>query len=406
MSQPAPINSIIKDNTVQNSMVKVQLKGLNGIRTIAAMAVVIFHIGVELKAFGFESTTRTDLGGFGVSMFFSLSGFLITYLLLIEKARFGNVSIKDFYIRRVLRIWPLYFLYLTLALITMYVYLPESLPGSLAYYLFLGANIPYIFGTTLPLLIHYWSLGVEEQFYLFWPWVIRKSKNILRFLIIFTVVFIVIKLGLRYINATTEYKWPYQAWHVTRFDCMTIGAIGAFFFYHKNPLFLKVVYSVPAQILAWSVVVLMLFNKFHIASVLDSEFLAALTVVMIVNVSTNPKTLVNLDKPVFDFLGKISYGIYVYHAIIIFFTIEWLGFFIQRLPIVPRYMFVFTFIPLVTFLVSYLSYEYFEKRFLRIKSQHARVKSSDTKTWIETQPLNPDPVVLPDTAKVRASQVD
>ncbi|HEY6504859.1 MAG TPA: hypothetical protein VIZ28_12840 [Chitinophagaceae bacterium] len=61
-------------------MVKVQLKELNGIGTIAAMTVVIFDIGVELKSFGFEYTNRTDPGGFGVSMFFALSGGMIYYI--------------------------------------------------------------------------------------------------------------------------------------------------------------------------------------------------------------------------------------------------------------------------------------------------------------------------------------
>lgn len=77
--------------------VKVQLKGLNGIRAIAAMAVVIFHTGAEFKSFVFESTIHTSLGGFGVSMFFTVSGFLITYLLLFEKEQFCSVRIKYFY---------------------------------------------------------------------------------------------------------------------------------------------------------------------------------------------------------------------------------------------------------------------------------------------------------------------
>lgn len=374
---------------------KVQLKGLNGIRAIAAMAVVIFHIGVELKSFGFAETTHTDLGGFGVSMFFALSGFLITYLLLIEKQHFGNINVKDFYIRRILRIWPLYFFYLALALATTYYYQRDELAkGGLIYYLLLGANIPYVIGNYIPLLIHYWSLGVEEQFYLFWPWVIKKANKILRFLLIFTAAFIIIKLGLRYLNAYTEYKWPYQAWHITRFDCMTIGAIGAYYFHQKNELFFKIVYSIPAQVLAWGVVVLMLFNKFHVASVLDSEFLAVLTVVLIVNVSSNVKTLVNLDKRVFDFLGKISYGIYVYHMLVIFYTAQFLGFFTKQLDTIPRYIFVFTFIPLVTFLVAYLSYEFFEKRFLQIKTRYARVKSSDTRTGVEKKEISTEPPVL------------
>ncbi|MEI9806749.1 MAG: acyltransferase [Bacteroidota bacterium] len=356
----------------------VHLKGLNGIRAIAAMAVVIFHIGVALQDFGFASNMHTDLGGHGVSMFFALSGFLITYLLLIEKNRFNGINIKSFYIRRVLRIWPLYYFYMFLALLTIYFYSKEQLPNSYIYYLLMAGNIPYIFDFSYPVLIHFWSLGVEEQFYAFWPWVVKKSNNLLRFLFIFTIAFLVAKFFFRYLYSVSDYKWPYLAWHITRFDCMSIGAIGAIFFLKENKRFLHLASSVFSQIVAWGVIALVLFNQFHIASIIDTEIIAVLTVILIVNVAGNKKTMLNLEKPVFNFLGKISYGIYVYHPLIIFFAARWLKSFLNSFDYTYKLIFVYALVPLCTILIAYLSYNYLEKRFLKLKTGFSRVQSSDT----------------------------
>ena len=161
---------------------------------IAAIAVVISHVGLALKEFGLSYTYSSDLAGYGVTVFFSLSGFLITYLLLLEKKRTGDISIKAFYLRRVLRIWPLYYLYLLLVVATVYFYMPDQLPGGLLFYIFLCANIPFVFGFPLPFVDHYWSLGVEEQFYLFWRWVVRHVRKLFRFVMIFIILFVIAKL--------------------------------------------------------------------------------------------------------------------------------------------------------------------------------------------------------------------
>src|SRR5271155_5691395 len=98
----------------------VYFSGLNGLRAIAALSVVFSHTTTSLNQFGLnpfiygkfpDGTTKTTLlAAFGVTIFFALSGFLITYLLLEEK-KTKEINIKNFYIRRILRIWPLYYLY-------------------------------------------------------------------------------------------------------------------------------------------------------------------------------------------------------------------------------------------------------------------------------------------------------
>src|SRR3954471_16382358 len=87
---------------------------LNGLRFIAALLVIIHHTEQIKDLFGLNSHWKNYhiwiLGKLGVTLFFVLSGFLITYLLLTEKKEFNTIFIKNFYIRRILRIWPLYYL--------------------------------------------------------------------------------------------------------------------------------------------------------------------------------------------------------------------------------------------------------------------------------------------------------
>ena len=178
----------------------IYLPGLNGLRAMAAVSVVLSHTIHALGQFKlnpFLLGTNNDggtqgllLAGFGVSIFFALSGFLITYLLLIEKEQAG-IDIKKFYVRRILRIWPLYYVYLLLALITIISLNLYFNRTALLLYVFYSANIPFILGITLPFLVHYWSLGVEEQFYLFWPWIIKKVNMNLQTVILFLIVVLI-----------------------------------------------------------------------------------------------------------------------------------------------------------------------------------------------------------------------
>ena len=97
-----------------NTETKIHFPGLNGIRAIAAFIVVFFHINATMWFFGskpihyFEQ--RDEMSRHAVVLFFVLSGYLITYLLIQEKEKFGRIAIRKFYVRRILRIWPLYYL--------------------------------------------------------------------------------------------------------------------------------------------------------------------------------------------------------------------------------------------------------------------------------------------------------
>lgn len=361
----------------------VHLPGLNGIRAIAAIAVILAHTTISMAEFGLDpflfgrnpdgSPGGTDLAGFGVSMFFALSGFLITYLLLLEKEK-QPIDVKNFYIRRVLRIHPLYYTYLIVALVLIFAFQLEFSSSSLLFYIFLAANIPFILNTPLPLLGHYWSLGVEEQFYLFYPWIVKKIRNLPVFLVLSIVALIAVKLALRY-SISSYGLIPYYFIHVTRFQCMLLGAVGAWFFYRGDQWYIRLLTHWIVQLGAWLAIVLVALDRFHIASVLDQEFISGITVVIIVGQATRINRLVNLDLRVFDFLGKISYGLYVIHPLMIFF---WSKIFIVELPSTFKYIAIYSLVLGSTIVVAYLSYEHFEKYFLRLKARFSAILSSST----------------------------
>lgn len=374
-----------------NSNKPIYFPGLNGLRALAALSVVIFHLTRDFAEFNLSpylfgtlpdgSPKGFTMAGFGVTIFFSLSGFLITYLLLAEKQK-QEISIKNFYYRRILRIWPLYYLYLAAALLVIFYFGLRFNGGTLLTYIFFAANVPFILEniphvaeTTLPFLRHYWSLGVEEQYYLFWPWVVKKiKKRLTLFVIIFISVFIVLKVGLHILIPNSVIS---ACFSVIRFDCMLIGSLGAIFYYNKHPLFLKITTSVLAQVIAWLVVVLLLTNQFHIASIIDHEIVSGITVLLILGQATVKNRLVNMDLKIFDFLGKISYGIYVIHPLIIFFSAMLLK--NLNLPVPFKIAVVYVFVVTFTILFAWLSYEYFEKRFLKLKLKFTTVASSNTR---------------------------
>ncbi|HEY3712770.1 MAG TPA: acyltransferase [Amycolatopsis sp.] len=154
--------------------------GLAGVRALAALAVVFFHYGGPV--------TERLQGWISVQLFFVLSGFLITTLSLREEDRTGRISLPDFYIRRVFRIMPVYFLLLgltTLGVALAGVYHSSRLADAMPYYLtFLNEIVDY--NTPYPTS---WSLGVEEKFYLVWPALLvltafaKSAKTVLRLMI-------------------------------------------------------------------------------------------------------------------------------------------------------------------------------------------------------------------------------
>lgn len=337
-------------------------KGLDGLRAIAAMAVVFSHINISVGEFYKIPVGPLDLANFGVTLFFTLSGFLITYLLLVEKQLTKTIGIKKFYIRRLLRTWPLYLLYLFIVL----VFVRFAVGREVLYYLFIVPNLAFALQISLPFLAHYWSLGVEEQFYLIWPWLTKRLHGLKLVFVLSIVGFIALKLP---IGFTLEDSVIATLLHYSRFGTIAIGGLGAWYYVFDKQR-LDILRKPPAHIAAWAIVLLVASNRFHVFSIIDHELFAIVTVVLIVNQIEGPRSIFSLEKRWLNYFGKISFGIYVFNPLLIHVLTPHVEIFFSAGEIaglIASYILISS----ITVAVAHLSYHYFEKRFLKLKERYA-----------------------------------
>ncbi|NBG65373.1 acyltransferase family protein [Acidiluteibacter ferrifornacis] len=359
----------------------IYFKGLNGIRAIAAVSVLLSHITLALSNFGLKSnllgytdtgeTKTLDLAGYGVTIFFVLSGFLITYLLLVEKEQTSTVSIKKFYWRRLLRIWPLYFSYLFLSL-CIAIYFDISVnSSSVFYYIIFSANVPFILGTSLPFLSHYWSLAVEEQFYIFWPFFSLFRVKVMLMLSVIIIIILIWTKGFLHIyhpNSLLE-----TIIHVSRFHCILIGAVAAMLYFLKHKLFILLTTSKLSQLLTWMWLIFIALNKFHIASFLDNELVSIFAVLLIMS-QICEAPLLSMENRLFNFLGTISFGLYVYHPLLIYLLSKVL--IVSNSESVLWTIIVYLLCTLLTIIVAQISFKYLEQPFLKYKKKKYTIVGS------------------------------
>ncbi|MBQ2539107.1 MAG: acyltransferase [Bacteroidales bacterium] len=367
----------------------IHLPGLNGLRALAALTVLWGHVfQKDFGDWGIEGMELPLMRFDGVTLFFVISGFLVTFLLLNEMERSGTVSIPKFYMRRVLRIWPLYYLFMVVTLCVTQTWNNSSI----WYYCFFGANIPFAFGLGIWSIVHYWSIGVEEQFYLFWPWVVkyanrREGKQVgesrmLEYLrknyllcvsVLICVTWIIAKIV---ILLVWGHCGVYRFLAVTRFDCLMIGAIGAILYYQKRTWFMKVMQNKWLGALA---ILLLVFSSWtgFVPAPIRHQVLAVVSLVAIVGQLVPCRPLLNLENRLFDSVGKISYGIYIIHPLLIFLLSSlWRK---MEVPLgeLPQVIIIYVGITVLTYVVAWLSYHYFEKPFLKLKARFAIVQSQN-----------------------------
>ncbi len=345
----------------------------------------------------YNNATVYALGDNGVTLFFVLSGFLITYLLLKEKEVTGGVAIRDFYVRRVLRIWPLYYLIVCLALFVLpnihffnwpvwSSLLQENFGIKAALFLVIIPNAnqvlfsPVAFGNQL------WSVGVEEQFYLFWPWIVKYIKRIVPALLFIIVAMPVVTGLLNYAANNHLNNYPQtlavcnffkKCLSLTRIDCMATGGLAAYFIFHNNRFFIKIIFH---RITQWVNLLLFLYvvaTAFYVpffSNIIHSVLFA----VLIVNLAANPAGLFSLEFKWLSYLGKISYGIYMYHPLCIFACIKLMQYFNMPVNTIAIIIILYAVIFLTTILLAALSYRFVETPVLAFKKRFTRIVSSST----------------------------
>ena len=312
-----------------------RILGLDGLRGLCILW-VIFH---NLYPYGsglhnlLESSVRlvANMGWIGVQWFFVLSGFLITNILLRLKESAG--SIRNFYVRRILRIFPVYYL----TLIVFIFVLPafgvvnpniQGVAGHQLWYWFYLVNWIPAFGIHEPGLFHLWSLAVEEQFYCIWPWLILWLPR--RWMIVVCLFCLFSSPLLRYLIVTfDEIDAKDLAYDLTivRWDALALGALFAFACAEKR---WKQWFDRFASVLAIVVVLLVFsviaFNRSFPPVGSDllvfNQTLAALFGVILLNdilygTGLFKGHLCHFFKSSFlRLLGKYSYAMYVFHLTI------------------------------------------------------------------------------------------
>lgn len=306
---------------------------LNGIRAIAATLVVFHHLEQAKHALGianiYDMPIIQHAGRLGVGLFFVLSGFLITYLLLEERGRFGDVDAKKFYLRRVFRIWPIYFLIIGLSFfvfphIGIFDYpgieekLTVDLPERLTLLLLVLPNFAFVLYDLPYWCAQTWSIGVEEQFYYLWPWLIKYPKKRIPILVFFLLLTAgLLYLGLEMVDPSEETRKSMISTFLGQFriQTMALGGFCAWLVYKDKTQILNFVFRKDIQIAAYTILLALFFSGVHFFGFL--EVYAVFFAFFVLNVSCNPNTLVNLGYPIMDHMGKISYGLYLYHVAVI-----------------------------------------------------------------------------------------
>lgn len=379
---------------------RVYFPNLNGVRFLAALVVIIHHVEMGKSWFGQPNIySNSFVGGvfgqLGIILFFVLSGFLITYLLLEEHKRNGVIAIKDFYIRRVLRIWPVYYLIIIASLFILPRFAFFDIPGfsellhegfwvKSAMYLTFLPNLGYVLYEHVPYATQTWSVGVEEQFYLLWPvlmhWALRRKK-VLNVLLGTIGVYLAIKTGtiISYIynpgSIAAEKAWLFTD-HFS-IDCMAIGGIGAYLLFYNKTGVLQVLFNKYLQS-ALYVILAVITVKGWVLPWYNKEWYALIFAVLILNLAVNKKSILSLEFRPLDYLGKISYGLYMYHNLVLIVILKLnMMYNILNLNSISGNVVYHVLSLGITAILSAVSYEYFEKWFLTAKARFTKVESGN-----------------------------
>ncbi|MGG5208975.1 acyltransferase family protein [Chryseobacterium sp. MIQD13] len=362
--------------------------GLNELRAIAAFAVIVHHIELFKKRDKFPSLLDSKytsyfiehLGKNGVHLFFVLSGFLITYLLLSEKQKSGYINLKKFYLRRIFRIWPLYYIIFLISFILIPV-----LAGSFAlfsdassYYNTVinrsdyGLRTVFLYALFLPnLALHEgriivgasqsWSVGVEEQFYIVWPLIVSFFNRKVTVIVFGAILIAFVMINFKFYNSILGTLAT-----IIPFEYMAVGSLGGYFYSEYSDLITQYTKSkfiyVTVLLLIGFLIAAPVFKLYIQNLILGGLFL------LLILTSINQSNPLPLRNKYLSFLGNISYGVYMYHPFVMFLL------FPVFYKILAFYNNIFAFniaiyicIPVLTVMISYLSFRYVEKKFIKIK---------------------------------------
>ena len=343
---------------------------IDGLRCFAVLGVLIFHfIHFENVYIG-----RLPLGQ-GVNLFFVISGYLITKILLINKEKiklketsFGQV-IKSFYFRRSLRIFPIYYLTILFLVLINFQNTKDVLVWLVTYTtnFYVSNNLnPYIGSFT-----HLWSLAVEEQFYLVWPFLILflPKRHIEKTIIAIIVLSVIFKVTY---FLTFGYSGAINALTISCADSLGFGALTAYWSIYRQNLLTRInkfKYSVPVSFLPFAYFIIYP-RDYNFIVVVGNNFLFSVFAFFIIIRASQMKftslTKVMIESKLAIHIGKISYGLYLYHYFMPDFYNQMIDLFPQYFYSDSPYKIFFLF--LFSLIFAEISWFAIEKPILKLKS--------------------------------------
>jgi peptidoglycan/LPS O-acetylase OafA/YrhL len=359
------------------------IPSLDGIRAIAVFLVILFHIGLARQS-------SFVPGPLGVLAFFVLSGFLITWLLLKEDDRYGSISLKGFYRRRALRIFPAFYVFWVIAVGLGFLSHGRVLYGSQAVFSFFYVSNYFLAlsHSAHTYMVHTWSLSAEEQFYLLWPLCfLLFSKKRKSLMIAVGAMILTIWVHRAHIWTSTHGTDYINYAFDTRADALLVGCMLALALKAGSAkrLFEKLCSAVwsPAVtglLIGGSAYLSQLSLSYRLVGglAIDPLLVAILICQVIVHGTAAPWSWLN-SEPV-KYLGRISYPLYLYHLLAIHFAL--------RIRHINTPLFAMVCIVLVVLMAS-CSYQFVEKPFLALK------RKSPAPASAEVVPLAPSQLADP-----------
>ncbi len=386
---------------------KIYFKNLDGLRFFAAFIVLLHHAQYfkDINSFPLSSVFAPFLkegGKMGVNLFFVLSGFLISYLLFSEKQKTGTIALKKFYIRRILRIWPLYLAYglaLILAAPMFFKLLgiqtdfigSREIITNIIFLVFFAVNIQLTFFTYNKGIVEIlWSVCVEEQFYLVWPLLVKKFFGKMARLIIILFAFalvskIILHILHLYFGLDRDFMLLFDYVMLpNKVQLFAAGMAMAYLHFNKE-LYTGFRTFIQQKWFQWLVLLVTLVfvacNNFVLpvnsnAYYYLTDYISAILFGLLIYNVVQDNAVLNLEYDIFRTLGRISYGIYLFHPPVCRLVIT----FMVKVLKIPNSFFAYDILYFIlataaTAGLAWLSYEFFEKRFLKLKDKFAIIKT-------------------------------